>query len=430
MRLRADVVRAWGERLLRVAVIILLGWYLVETIRARGHGAEEQGTSARLRERLARWSTVAAPQAVHVALDHPPAGVERDWLAALPAAATVVSWSGPALLPTAVAVEPRADPAGGADLSVAAPADSLVVLRDTVGTLDSARATVFGVRAEVPRPRPIIDAVVGAVTARGARHDSLTLKRLLVIGQAGWEMKFTVAGLEERGWGVDAHYVVSPKSDVRQGDHGSIDTARYAAVLAIDTTAAHIGDRIAKFVHSGGGLVLWSPAAKARSLAALAPGGAGTLVEDDGVAPPDSAPRAVLELVPIVGLVPDAIVLERRGAQVSLAARRVGAGRVIETGYTDLWRWRTAGGDASPEQHRAWLAGLVARVAYAPRVSVAAPPTDVAPVATLIDRLGVATRESTVRRTIDPALIASWIFGILCAALVIEWASRRVRGVK
>jgi hypothetical protein len=430
MRSRANAVRASGERLLRVVVIALLAWYLVDSIRARGHGADEHGASAVLRQRLVRWSTVVAPAAVQIALDHPPAGVERDWLAALPAAATTVSWSGPRLLPTAVAVEPRADPAGGIDISIAAPADSLVVLRDTLGVLDSARATMFGVRAEIPRPRPVIDAVVGAVTARGARRDSLALKRLLVVGAAGWEMKFTVAALEERGWGVDAHYAVSPKSDVRQGDDGIIDTARYAAVLAIDTTTARLADRIGKFVHSGGGLVLWAPAAAARSLGALAPGGTGALVEDAGAAPSDSAPRAGLELVPIVGLAADAVVLERRESHVSVAARRLGAGRVIQIGYTNLWRWRMGGGDASPELHRAWLAGLVARVAYAPRMAVTVPPTDVAPVATLIDRLGPATPRGAVRRVFDPALVAAWIFTIVCAALVAEWASRRLRGMK
>lgn len=427
---RADTARAGLEWVLRAAVLVLLAWSLVHMLRAQSHGAAETGASATLQQSLARWTTVATPSRVHVALEHPPAGVERDWLAALGGAGTAVEWSGPSLLPTAIAVEPRVDPAGGADVSVAAPRESMVQVLDTLGTLDSARATAAGIRMHVPKPRRTVDAAVGPVRARGARLDSLRLGRLLVVGAAGWESKFAVAALEERGWAVDAHIIVSPKSDVRQGKIAELDTARYAAVLAVDTTAARYGDRIARFVRSGGGLVLWSPAAKARAFASLAPGGAGTLVEDDGRQPSDSAPRAVLELAPITSLAPDAIALERRGDLVTLAARRIGAGRVLETGYLNSWRWRTAGGDDAPERHRTWLATLVARVAYAGRVPLAAPPTDAAPLATLVDRLGPSSAPLKGGTGADSAALAQWVFGILCGALLLEWASRRVRGVK
>ena len=421
--------RAVGEHLLRLVVIAVLAWYLAHVLSARRHGVEERASSATLRAALARWSTVASPARVHVALAHPPAGEERDWLAALRGAATTVAWSGPSLLPTAIAEEPRADPARDADVSVAAPERAMVVLADTLGPIDSARATAAGVRAYLPKPRSTVDAVVGAVVARAARRDSLDLKRLLVVGGASWETKFTIAALEERGWTVDAHIAVSPKSDVRQGTIADIDTSRYSAVLAIDSTAAPYGDRIARFVRMGGGAVLWPAATTARALAAIAPGGVGAVIEDEGAAPSDSAPRQALELVPITSLAPDAVVLERRGDAVSLAARRVGLGRVIETGYATSWRWRMAGGDDAPDRHRDWLAGLVAGVAYAGRSAVAAPPTDVAPLATLIDRLGpAAVRWERAER--DPASVARWVCAVLCVALLVEWASRRTRGVK
>lgn len=421
--------RSAFELLLRLVVIALLAWYLAHVISGRRHGAEESATSATLRAALTRWSTVSSPARVHVELAHPPAGMERDWLAALPGAATTVEWSGPSLLPIAIAEEPRADPARGADVSVAAPESAMVVLADTLGVLDSARATATGVHAYVPKPRSTVDAVVGVVVARAARHDSLDLRRLLVIGEASWETKFTVAALEERGWTVDAHIAVSPKSDVRQGTITDIDTSRYSAVLAIDSTAARYGDRIVRFVQMGGGAVLWSPAAKARSLAAIAPGGPGAVIEDEGAPPSDSAPRQAVELVPITSLAKDAVVLERRGDAVSLAARRVGPGRVIETGYTTSWRWRMAGGNDAPDRHRDWLAGLVAGVAYAGRSAISAPPTDVAPLASLIDRLGPAVaRWGGAER--DSASIARWVFAVLCVSLIVEWASRRVRGVK
>ncbi|HEY9479155.1 MAG TPA: hypothetical protein VIP79_03670 [Gemmatimonadaceae bacterium] len=417
------------ETLLRAVVIGLLAWYLVQVIRVRRHAPEEGAVSASLQESLTRWSTVVVPERVHVALDHPPAGLERDWLAALPGAGTAVMWSGPSLIPTAIAVEPRADPVGGTDVSVAAPESAMVVLSDTLGVLDSALATATGVHASVPELHATLDAVVGPVVARAAPHDSLDLRRLLVIGQAGWETKFVVAALEERGWKVDAHIVVSPKGDVRQGEIAEIDTARYSAVLAVDSTAGRYGDRIARFVRQGGGLVLWAPAARTRSLGSIAPGGAGQLIEDEGVAPSDSAPRDFLELVPITSLANNAIVLERRGSDVSIAAHRVGLGRVIETGYPNSWRWRMAGGDDAPDRHREWMAGLVASVAYAGRTNIAAPSTDVAPLASLVDRLGppAAAWEASGR---DQEMIARWVFGVLCAALLLEWASRRVRGVK
>lgn len=430
MRSAADRVRGGAEWVLRGAVIALLAWCLVQAIRGPSAGVVERSTSGDLAESLPRWSTVVAPARVHAALDHPPAVVERDWLAALPAAGTAVEWSGPSLLPTAVALEPRADPARGADASIAAPESAMVVLRDTIGVLDSARATANGMRAYVPRPRQTLEAIVGPVVARAARHDSLVLRRLLVIGAANWETKFTVAALEERGWEVDAHIVVSPKGDVRQGAIASIDTARYSAVLAIDTTAARYGDRIARFVRDGGGLVLWSPAARSRAFASLAPGAPGRLAEDEGRPPDDEAPREDLSIVPIVSLAADAVALERRGDDVTLAARRVGPGRVIQTGYVNSWRWRMAGGEEAPELHRAWLAALVARVAIAGRVELPAPPTDAAPLATLIDRLGAASSPLASDGAMDPDSLARWAFAFLCGALLVEWASRRLRGVK
>lgn len=429
MRSPVDAARAALEWLLRGAVIVLLAWLLVYTIRAQRHGMVEDAASPTLDRQLVRWSTVASPSRVHVRLDHPPAGRDRDWLGALAGAGTGVAWSGPKLVPTAIALEPRADPARGVDVSVAAPESAMVVLADTLGVLDSARATRSGVRVYIPKPPATVDAIVGPVAARAARHDSLELRRLFVVGQAGWEGKFTIAALEERGWNVDAHLVVSPKGDVHQGDLAELDTAHYSAVLALDSTAARYGERIAAFVRQGGGLVLWSPATRVRALAALAPGGAGQEVVRNAGAPPDSAPRSVLEIVPITSLAPDAVMLERRGDAVTLAARRVGPGRVVETGYTDSWRWRMAGGPDALERHRAWIAGLVALVAYAPHHSLTAAPSDAAPLASLIDRLGPASTMAT-SPSLNPALLAWWVFAFLCVALLLEWASRRLRGMK
>ncbi len=419
-------MRSRAEHLLRIVAIGTLAWYLAYVLRERRRGVDEAAASAGLHAALARWSTVTAPARVHVDLAHPPDGQERDWLAALGGAGTEVGWSGTTLAPTAIEEEPRADPARSVDVGVAAPQGAMVTLSDTLGVLDSARASATGVSAHVPGSPPRVDVRVGPVVARAALHDSLALRELLVLGAATWETKFTVAALEERGWKVDAQVALSPKRTVRQGAIPEIDTARYSAVLAIDSTAVPYRDRIVRFVRSGGGLVLWSQAATA--FAAIAPGLGGTLVEDDGAAPADSAPRRAVGLMPIVGLASDDVVTERRGDLVSVAARRVGLGRVIETGYTTSWQWRMAGGDDAPDRHRAWLAGLVAGVAYTGRSAIAAAPTDVAPLASLIDHLGPASIGHGGMDT--PDHLAWWVLGILAVALVVEWASRRMRGVK
>ena len=428
-------LRVAGEWALRALVLALLVWSLALALGWGGKGAVERASTETLSEALVRWTTVARPERVHVAFDHAPSLVERDWLAALVGAGTQVSWSGPSLMPTALALEPRADPAGGVEVSVAAPAGALVVLRDTLGPLDSARVEALGgVRAYIPRPRATLDAAVGAVVARAALADSLELKRLLVLGAAGWETKFAVAALEERGWRVDAEVRVSPQTTVRQGSVTAIDTSRYSAVLVLDTTAAAYAERIGRYVRSGGGLVLWSPAVDAPRLAALAPGrGRGAVIEDEGRPPSDSAPRQALSIAPITGLVPEAVVLERRGEHVTLAARRLGAGRVVETGYVNTWRWRMAGGEDAPEQHRTWLAGLVASVAYVGRLEAGqVPPSNAAPLATLIDRLGpaVVAEEVEAGGGLDRAVLARWLFASLCLALLAEWASRRTRGAR
>jgi hypothetical protein len=126
---------------LRILATALLLAGLVRVLQDHRAGAAESATSTGLRAALARWSTVTAPARVHVVLDHAPDGAERDWLAALPAAGTTVGWSGPRLLPTALAVVPVADPAGGVDVAVAAPQGADLRLRDT-----SAFGTVPGSR--------------------------------------------------------------------------------------------------------------------------------------------------------------------------------------------------------------------------------------------------------------------------------------------
>jgi hypothetical protein len=300
-----------------------------------------------------------------------------------------------------------------------------------MGAFDSLRVMPgdAGVSVLIPATLRTVDGVVGGTPARGAVADSLTIRHLLVLGRAGWESKFLVRALEERGWAVDLRLGVAPRNEVIQGPRGPIDTARYAGVIAVDSSAAPAASRIAAYVRSGGGLVIAGTAA--RVFRALDSGTPGPRQRDDA-ASSDTAPRRSLGMYPVTALASDAVVLERRGDAVAVAARRVGQGRVVQVGYDDTWRWRMAGGDSSVARHGAWWAAVVASAAYAPRTPRPAPAdVDAAPLAHLVDGLGPpapwAPAMGSTRAPFDPTR-SPWVFGALLAALLAEWASRRLRG--
>ncbi len=414
----------WVSRgIATVLLLLLLG------VRVTSRESRVEGTTAALRASLERWSTVEEPQLLQLRLDRPPDGVERDWLAALAASGTEVRWSGPSLVATAMSVAPVADPQGGIDVLVAAPTGSLIHLLDTLGVRDSATGASGGNRFHLTQSVSSVEARVGPVQATDSPRDSLTLGRLLVLGRAGWETKFTIAALEERGWQVDARLAVAKGADITRAA-AQIDTTRYSAVLALDSTAARSAGEITRFVRSGGGLLLWPGAATTKSLAVLAPGGAGPIEADRSRSPAAGPPRAALDLSPITSLKPDALVLERRGDVVSVAARREGLGRVTQVGYLDLWRWRMAGAEGSVEAHRAWLARLVSGVAWTRRTAIKAPPGDAAPLATLIDKLGPASDPAPPSLGSVIERWSGWLFAGLLLALLAEVVSRRARGVR
>jgi hypothetical protein len=270
--------------------------------------------------------------------------------------------------------------------------------------------------------------------ARSATRDSLALGRVLVLGQVGWETKFVTAALEERGWRVDARMELGPKGDVLQSAPGLrasafvVDTARYSAVVAVDSTAARYA-QIAGYVRSGGGLVATASAVRVPALAALGAGGMERPIEAvEPFAADTLRPRRSLALRPI-SLRPDAVPLESRDAAVAVAARRVERGRVVVMGYEDTWRWRMGGGPDAVERHRDWWADLVARVAYTSRVThPASPAIDEAPYARLVERLGSPVSAGVAGRA-SRVLPIAFLFAVLALALLTEWASRRLRGV-
>lgn len=358
--------------------------------------------------------------------------LHRDWLAAERIAGRGVRWGGGPVPATAVSVEPIADPAGGSRILVAAPDSAMVSVADSLGALDSVTARRGGAQLTVPRLVGSAAGTTGRQTARGQRTDSLAARRIVVFGAPSWETKFVIAVLEERGWQVDARVPLSPDTAMVQGASGRLDTSRVAAVVALDRSAARQSARIETFVRSGGGLVLGPDAAADVRFARVRVGAAGTRQPAPVLEVEARDPRRALALVPVV-LAQGAVPLERRDAAVAVAARRVGAGRVAQLGYEDTWRWRMAGPDGSVEAHRLWWSALVASVAY--RAAVRLPAQDSphdAPLARMVARLGPGDSllgEGAAEGEDEPGSRPEWwILALGLAALVSEWASRRLRG--
>jgi hypothetical protein len=367
-------MRSVAERVARVVALVALAlaaWTLgrrttVETnlLRAKGD-----------------WTT----QSVRLTLDSAPSPVDRDWLAALRRGGVAVTWSWrrrpPA--PVAIAAVPLADPAGATRVAVAAPGGTRVTLSDRLGPIDTASAESGGMTALVP----VALHTVAASNARTTIADSLILRPLLVLGTVGWESKFVVRSLEERGWIVDTRLLIGPGHLVTQ-PQAPLDTAHYAAVLALDSGARSAAASIERFAKQGGGVIL-----------------AGSAVTHRG-AWRDAKPLSYFVL----------------GGPDTLMAR---AGNVIQVGYDDTWRLRMDSA-RGPAAHRAWWSGLVATVAYAPEVKAATRVgDDPAPVAATIDRLGPPSAPDAGGMW-RPGLDV-W-FAVIAGALLFEWGSRRLRG--
>jgi hypothetical protein len=434
------------EGVLRTASICLLGWMLWSSLHHDRTYKVNSARSADLMRALREWTLAdAEPADIHVQLDSTPSPLERDWLAALRAAGSRVSWGG-ALPALGVDVQPVAAPHGGLAVLVAAPSGATVVLSDRVGVIDSSTARDGGARFTIAAANAGLVARAAGSRARAPVPTPSRVRRVLVLGAAGWESKFVVAALEEDGWTVDAVLHVAPNVDVTQGAAGAIDTSRYSAVIALDSTAAPRAAQVVRFVASGGGLILVGSAA---TIGALAPVrvGTGGRMDPATVRAGDAGPTTLqtLAAAPLTGLADDAVVLSRRGGAVMAAARRHVGGRVLQLGYEDDWRWRMAGGETSVADHRAWWTRAVASVAYTPRAdsvprrtnadgfaaSAGAGGADQAPVASLIGAIGPASAGAIVvgeRRL--PRTPASWLFALLAFCLLAEWTSRRSRGAR
>ena len=383
---------------------------------------------------LARWSTKEAPGRVHVALDSVPDPQLRDWIAAFPGVGTEASWEGRTPAPSAVTVEPVADPRRPSKVWVAASSGAKVALSDQLGGIDSTTAQHFGAVFLLPHLEGAVRANVDGSVATGGVRDSLSLKAVLVVGMASWEGKFIAAALEEQGWRVDARFAVAPTGDVRQGPKEiRIDTARYAFVVAIDSVMKRYGGQLSRYVRrQGGGLIVAGEASLIPALSSLLPARWGVPsrpgdFEDVHV----GEPRRPLALGALYDLKAGAIALERREEKVAIAGWRVGRGRVIQIGYLETWRWRMAGsGEESVADHRLWWSALASGVAYAPRFTRrVAEEVEPTPLASLIRRIGDPTpRDLELAGILDHPRLLPILFTLLIAALFVEWLSRRSRG--
>ena len=231
-------------------------------------------------------------------------------------------------------------------------------------------------------------------------------------------------------------FSVAPKIDIADGAATPLDTSRVAAVVAIDSSAlARLGGEsvVERYVRSGGGLVLAGTAALAANIGELAPGKLGARVRPPTL-PTDTIGLGATGFYP-VALAPSGIALERRAGGVAVASRRVGSGRVIAVGYDDSWRWRMAGGPGSDAAHREWWTRVVGSVAYAPPGNVAASTWTTtiaaaasAPLAYLVERAGVA--QPAPPRPAGWSVDRQLLLMLMMILLLIEWGSRRLRGLR
>lgn len=433
MRSRADaaLIAERGLRVVAFAALAALLWSVVGPGRRSPRIITIAGTE--LGRALPAWTVQPRADSFAVRLAGAPTPAQRDWLAALRRAGTGVTWSG-AIAAVALERVETVDPAGGTVALVAAPPGSAVILADTLGAIDSARAAGGGATFRVPSTGSALTAALGGVRARALAQAPDPPRHVALIARAGWEAKFIVAALEERGWNVDTRFEIAPGLVVTQGRPWPLDTARHAALVLLDSVSPGDAAAVVTYVRRGGGLVMSTAAARSATLALLAPGVPGARVRASAVSFASDLPRRALSFDRL-GVGPRGVVLERQGGATVVAARRAFAGRVVLFGYDDTWRWRLAGGDDAAEAHAGWWSALTSAAAYRPPppgivATVArAEGADPAPLASTVFALGPAVRElPRAGAAPEPGRWTALLFGTFLATLLLEWASRRLRG--
>jgi hypothetical protein len=428
---RAEM-RVRVEQMLRGVVIAVLAVMLWQSLHQETDSGGRTVSGRGVGGALAEWSGLPeAPGRIHVQLDSMPSKIERAWLSALSGAGSSVTWSGD-LAPLMIDAQPVASPTGGTKVLIAAPSGSSVVISDDVGVIDTVRTQNAGAALTLGSAPDHLTVRVKASAASTTPLDSVALHNVLVIGGAGWESKFLVAALEEEGWRVDAFIRVAPGVDVTQGSAAVIDTSRYSAVVALDGAASPYANRIMEFARFGGGVVLAPQAASLDGMAAIHAGSQSRAnSEGSPIQAGGSVSLATLGLAPITSLKSDAVPFEKRAGVTAIAARRIGAGRVLQVGYEDTWRWRMGGTDAAVREYRIWWTRLVGSVAHALRVprAMTTTQTDEAPMIGLVAVLGPSAGFRDVANFAGGRSgWMAWLFVLLPFILIGEVASRRLRG--
>ncbi len=402
---------------------------------------------------LAMASHAGAPDTVLLPMRAVPPAPVRAALQAMRAAGVPVLW-GDSTDARGLALSVSRAPVPGAplDVRVSGPRGAAVQLRDAGGLLDSTAATGLVHAWRLQSASPPLTAQVAHGRAMAMLPDSVAARRLLVVADPGWESKFVVAALEEAGWQVDGRFRVSPTGAVTVGAPLKLDTARYAAVLVLDSTAVNAA-ALNTFVSQGGGLVLGGDALRIPAMSALRPARATSLRGGIAGALLTDTPRRGLEAWEVEPAANVVVLEEDRGdhshAEPALLARRVGAGRVVAMPYRETWRWRMEGSDAGVAEHREWWHTAVTAAVDGQRMAFPAAalltdalPGEAAPYADLVARSGAplpawSTDEATTAmrdaygrengRSLpwSPLLLLSAL-----AALLAEWTSRRLRGLR
>jgi hypothetical protein len=416
--------------MLRATLLIVLGIAFWQSVRATRPGASAlTARASALDGALKQATTSARVGTLGVQVDSVLGPTRRAWLAALRGAGVKVRWHGE--LPVlAVSTSRAREPVARVRVRVVSDSGGSIVVSDSVGVIDSLPAA-GGASLESSD-------VVGAVTVRrGAFAASAEVpareerRDVLVLGRAGWESRFVLAALGEAGWHVRARLPVAPGVSVVDATLLPIDTTRYDAVIALDSTAADLAPAVSRFVAEGGGAIVAGSALDIGALRALAPARAGARRAGRILLDSDTLTRSDLPMRPLVGLRSDAIALERQASGPTVAARRAGRGRVAAIGYDETWRWRMEGGDAGEAAHRAWwsrMVGLVAPAHAASVTRVVAAHADPAPRAALVAALGPPSDVGITRESHASNRLALMLLVLAFAALLAETASRRFRG--
>ena len=383
-----------------------------------------------------------ASDTVDVHLHSAPDARARVALRALRSSGRVLRLSSDrALTPVAVSAEGEWRASGGARVQAVGADSVAAVISDAAGVIESTTFPPAGIQSRTGPVQGVLQ--VGVRSARASVAPLIARApqsaRVLVLGGATWESRFLIAALEEGGWPVDVAVSLSPKVTVTQGSTRAPNRDRHSIVIVLPGAASSAMAALPEFVRGGGGLVIVGDAARSRSLSSLRAGTPGAMMSGEAGAESGTQPRHGLDLIPVAELVDGGVALESRDGRIAVAARRVGAGRVVQVGYDNSWLWRMGGNDDAPIAHRRWWTAILSGVVRqsAPVSTMRLDPEhdtlSAAPIAALARDVGLPVVRASSVDTMSRSFIASfdprWLLGLAVLSLVATWLLRRWRGL-